>query len=245
MIGVLGVTGTSSEALAEAARLFEAGDYAASAATYDAIAQQGPANGQFYLSQGNAHFLAGHLPEAILAYRRAERYIPNDARLRANLADARARVADPPAKPASVWPAWLPRLSRPLQLWLAVVGYVLGWIFLTVWLWRRERWSWLAGGILIVAAMALGTHLMVLNSAEARFPLAVIALDGVPLRKGNGESYPAYEINRVEVRLNRGVEARVRGQRKNDWLQLELPNGLVGWAPSEAVLLDREPRPLE
>ncbi len=223
-----------------AAKLFEEGRYAGAADIYDRFAAAGVHNGRFFLNQGNAHFLAGHLSEAILAYCRAERLVPNDPQLQANLADARGRVLDPPATPGC-WPEWLPCLSRPLQARLGLACHGLGWLALIAWVWRRRRAAvqlglacWLLGGL-------LGGNLARLERRDARQPLAVVAADGVTLRKGNGDSYAAHEIHMIPLRLNRGVEARVLGARPNGWLQIELADGRVGWAPRHQLLLDREP----
>ena len=227
--------------LARAAELHAAGEFEAAAALYDRLAQQAPRGGRFYLNQGNAHFLAGHLPEALLAYRRAERTIPNDPRLRANLAEARGLVLDPLAPPPDGEPAWLPRLSRPLRVRLALAGYTLAWAVLAVGAWRGGWWPAAAAGVLLTGALLCGLTAARAEWRDERNPLAVVAADGVVLRTGNGEAYPAHLVNGVEARLNRGVEARARGQRKNGWVQLELANGMVGWVPRSAVLLDREP----
>jgi tetratricopeptide (TPR) repeat protein len=223
-----------------AAKLFQDGNYAGAADVYDRFSRHGIANGGFFFNQGNAHFLAGHLPEAILAYRRAERWIPNDPRLQANLADARTRVLEPPDAPATLWPGWLPRLSRPLHARLILASSVAGWLGVLLWIWRRGR----TGIICAIAFWSLDVILLgILSRAEwedARRPLAVVAADEVVLRKGNGDAYPAREIHSIAVRLNRGVEARVLGSRPNGWLQIELADGLVGWVPRSQALLDRD-----
>ena len=92
---------------------------------------------------------------------------------------------------------------------------------------------------LIALGLERGQFLTVLAVREARntstAPLAVIADDGVLLRRGDGLSYPA----RYETPVNRGVEARVLTERRN-WLQIELSGGEIGWVLREYVLLDEE-----
>ena len=72
------------------------------------------------------------------------------------------------------------------------------------------------------------------QQVEAGQPLAVIARDGTPLRKGNGKSYPPHADVPM---LNRGVETRVR-HRRGDWVQVELVGGQVGWLRQAEVLLE-------
>ncbi len=217
-------------------KMFQQGNHAGAADIYDRFVESGSQDGRLFLNQGNAHFLAGNLGQAILAYRRAERWIPNDARLRANLADARGRVLDSPAPSGSFWPEV--RLSRPL----ALIFYAAGWLGIVLWVWGRDRRPIVAAIVLWAAAGLLCGSVARLEYADAVRPVAVVAADGVILRKGNGEAYPPKEVNKIAVRLNRGVEARVLSQRSNGWLQIELADGLVGWAPRQQLLLDREPK---
>ena len=72
------------------------------------------------------------------------------------------------------------------------------------------------------------------KAADEAEPVAVVAVDGVTLRKGNGESYPP----RVETKLPRGAEVRVVG-RRGGWVQVKLPGGAVGWLPEAGVLAAR------
>jgi hypothetical protein len=62
-----------------------------------------------------------------------------------------------------------------------------------------------------------------------------VRLDGTVLRQGNGLSYPPHTHQGLPIRLAAGVEAVVRTRRPNEWVQLELPGGHVGWVPQDAV----------
>ncbi len=62
----------------------------------------------------------------------------------------------------------------------------------------------------------------------------VIREDKLPLRKGNGPSYPA---NPDLPMLYRGMEARKLHER-GPWLQIEFASGEVGWVETAAVLID-------
>src|SRR5262245_8328425 len=82
---------------------------------YEQLRSEGVHNAAFYRTQGNAEFLAGNLPRAVLAYRRGLLLSPGDAGLRRCLAHAREQVAYPSPgpfarPPVEHWPPWLPRL---------------------------------------------------------------------------------------------------------------------------------------
>jgi tetratricopeptide (TPR) repeat protein len=208
---------------------------------YEELRRRGIHNAALDRNLGNAALLAGDLPRAILAYRRGLRLSPDDHELRTSLAHARSEVVYPEPgnlgrPPVDHWPPWLPRATAVRLLALAVVFYALVWLAFTRWLMTQRGWLLAAGG-LGLALVAVLAFLLMGEVRQARFeadhPLVVIARDKVVLRKGNGDAYPP----RYDTPLNRGVEARLIFAR-NDWLQIELSAGEVGWVPRNAVLLD-------
>jgi hypothetical protein len=189
---------------------------------------------------GNAAWLAGDLPLAILSYRQALRLAPRDHEAETNLAFAREQVAYAQngafARPAAD--------QRPYAHLVSPLAFLLlGLAFWSLASWATTRWfmtrdpkhRMLAGLALLGAVVALVTLFVDRRHSldEAAHPLVVIAEDGLLLRKGNGLSYPP----RVATGLNRGVEARLVYD-KGDWLQIELSSGEVGWVARKAVLVD-------
>jgi tetratricopeptide (TPR) repeat protein len=225
-------TPTPQELVSRALAAEAAGDAAGAAASYDALVAQGFANGPLLHNQGNAHLRAGDLPRAILAYRQAERLMPHDPRLHANLADARAQVIDPPATPATwfLWP------SVQTQLFLMVMLWVLGWCLAIMAVLRPRRLLVLLASGAIVAALALGSLVAFDDWREAAYPLAVVSQDAVPLRQGNGTSYPPVLDAGVPIKLNRGVELRLLHERPNGWFRVALADGRTGWVKQDQVL---------
>ncbi|MBY0528031.1 MAG: hypothetical protein K2R98_31830 [Gemmataceae bacterium] len=216
---------------------------------YDQLRTQGSANAALYCNLGNAYFLANDLPHAILAYRQGLRLAPNDHELRRNLAYAREEVKFPPPgvlgrAPVDHRPPWLPRLPA-WALFAALALYSLGCLAaMRWWMVRRGRWLLAAGGALAGAGLLQGALLYEMQEDRQvqRYPLVVIAEDGVLMRRGNGLTYEA----RYQTTLNRGVEGRLLFQRGN-WVQIELSGGEVGWVPRQMdnktyVLVD-EPEP--
>lgn len=212
--------------------------FARAADLYERLRQTGADNAALERNLGNASLLAGNLPRAILAYRRGLRLAPDDHELQRNLAFAREQVVLPPPgnwgqPPIEHRPPWLPRMP----VWtpaLAFSLYALAWLLLIRW-WMVRRNAWRkAGGAALALSAFLGAGLTWekwRDDWENRYPLVVIADDGVLLRKGNGLAYPP----RSEIPLNRGVEARLRFER-GSWLQIELAGGEIGWVPLAYVL---------
>ncbi|HIE11941.1 MAG TPA: hypothetical protein EYP63_00690, partial [Desulfotomaculum sp.] len=62
---------TSGADMAQANRLYEAGQYAEAAVAYQALVDAGAHDGRLYYNLGNAHYKSGDLGRAVLNYRRA------------------------------------------------------------------------------------------------------------------------------------------------------------------------------
>lgn len=213
----------------------------AAADYFDELRRRGARNPELYRNLGNACLLADDLPRAILAYRSGLALDPSDADLQAGLNEARSRVdyavaGDFGRPPDDRRPPWLPRLPSEWAFAGAAACYVAACFLLTRWLMTRGRRLIVLAVVAFTAAAGL-TALVVMAVRTEREqrdqPPAVVAEDGVLLRRGDGPAFPP----RYETPLNKGVEARrlfVRG----GWVQLELSGGEVGWAPREDVLID-------
>ncbi len=254
LIAVLGSVSVDDAAIAAQARqafaegLSLRGDpvkgkarFRTAAELYEQLHERGYSSAALYRSQGNAALLAGDLPRAVLAYRRGLRHAPADRALQEGLAAAREEVAQKAGglgRPAGDdRPPWLPHVGFALWSFVLSLGaYSLGWLLLARW-GMTGRSDMLAAGLtalLLACAVAalLGLATVYEQRANAGI-LVVIARNDLPLRLGNGESY----TSRYREKLPRGAEARLLF-RRNNWLQIELSGGEVGWVPLSAVLID-------
>jgi tetratricopeptide (TPR) repeat protein len=211
-------------------------EFALAAAAYKEIYDRGYRSAALFANQGNAYFLAGDLPNAILAYRRGLQIDPGDRSLRARLELARGQVDYPRAGTGDSF-RWVPRLS-PRVLWTCLVClYGLACVSGTRWWMIRRGWQLKAMVCAAIGALvcAAGIAWAELDRREdVAHPIVVVARDQVSLRKGNGHRYPPAD----DKPLNRGVEAhslRMRG----GWLQIELADGKVGWIPGADALTER------
>ena len=217
------------------------------AEAYRKLHDRGLRNADLLRNEGNAWLLADDLPRAILAYRRGLRLDPADRSLQECLTFAREQVFYPfqgsfGRPPTNNRPPWLPRLG--LSAWsfgFLLALYALCWGFLARWLMtRRSRLLLLAvsGLALLIVVAGLFVVGTCYENRAAQGSVAVIARDGVYLRKGNSMAFPP----RDETPLNRGVEARLLF-RRGDWVQIELSAGQVGWIPAAAVVADEPGTP--
>ncbi len=192
------------------------------------------ANGSLWFNLGNARIQAGQLGEGILALRNAERLMPSDGRIQANLGYARSlRSATIEARGAeSIWGPLLSArhiLSPGVRAGLALALNLLLWSLVLIRLLGRPVPA------LAIAAVAfvtlLGGATIVADIAESRrHDEGVLVRNDVVLRKGNGEGYEAA----VTERLSEGVELRVLEQRPG-WSRVRLPDGTEGWVRGAEV----------
>ena len=208
---------------------------------FDELHRRGVRNAALYRNLGNAYLLADDLPRAILSYHRGLRLSPNDRALRESLVEARERVVYPPSgdlgRPHSDdRPPWLPYLPSGWLMFAAIPCYVLGCVSVTRWRMVR-RGGLLVGGLLALLLAGVLAGWLMVRAEEQRereaHPLAVIARDGMLLRRGNGEAFPT----RYDTPVNRGIEGRLRFER-GGWVQIELSGGEIGWVPRAAILVD-------
>jgi hypothetical protein len=216
--------------------------YLEAASGYESLIQLGIHNAALFRNEGNAYFLAGDLPRAILAYRRGLRMAPADAVLQADLRYAREQV-DYPATDGfgrlrvDDWPPWVPRPTISAMLLMTLAGYTTGLLAVTRWCMTRRAYLLVVGVSLIGLTLfpLVGTiHEVWQQRRDKQMPLVVIAANRVPLRNGDGVSYPARYDGKT---VNRGVEARLLFERGN-WLHIELSGGETGWVRRSEVLID-------
>lgn len=215
-------------------------DFREAAGDFAQLIDRGIENPGLYCNLGNAHYLAGDLPEAIFAYRRGLRLAPGHFRLWQCLNLARERVAYPEADFLDRPPVgsvqrfllrWPPISSLMIECLCAAGGCVsiAQWIFQ-----RRRRDLGFALFCLFLAGIAaLPVYQQQCNRLiEENKPVVVISEDGIMVRKGNGLAYPAVHAQA----LVRGAETRLL-YRRGDWLQIELNSGKMGWIPASAALV--------
>jgi hypothetical protein len=199
------------------------GDFAQAAQLWSRMIQSGHETGDLYYNLGNALYRDERIPEAILAWRRAEGLSPRDGDIAANLARARGLVQDQtePDSGSGIF-FWRSTLSIGEQGWLAaiLVG-VLGLLGLVSRV-RSGSQVGLPAALIAVPAFFLGASTLVSLAA----PLGgVILVDEVEVRSAGGQGSGV-----VLFALHAGAEV-VLGDSVGSWQLVELPDGRRGWVP--------------
>jgi len=194
-------------------------------------------NGKLFYNIGNIYFRLGEIGRAILSYRKAERFIPNDINLQQNLSAARARCPDrieskPQTQLLRTLFFWHYDLSGPARSWLFAACFGLLWLFAGLYLsWRKPLLRPLAGGFAVLSlflAISLGVEAYGQSTSRS----GVVLEHEVIGRKGDSATFePTFKEP-----LHAGVEFNLLEERKG-WLHIELADGRQCWIPETAAEL--------
>jgi hypothetical protein len=200
---------------------------------YDAAWQAGTRSPALATNRSRAHALAGDLPGAILAARDGLRETPTDVELTRQLEALRDAVPYPantrPAKPSGL----RTRLSGWDVFAVAAVGVLLVLVGVVRRFTTRDGWAILLAVAGLVVLLLAGGAGWQLHREQAAEPTVLVLTRPTTLRRGNGDTYPP----RLESELPRGAEVSVR-LRRGGWVQVELPDGVIGWLPEENTRAD-------
>jgi len=207
----------------------------ASARLERAIKEGGLANGAVFYNLGNVYFRLGDMGRAILNYRRAQRFTPNDSNLMRNLEYARRNCQDSVQEQESTkvlktlffWHYDFALSTREMVFLIAFVAFCsLGILRI-----RLAR-SWLAITIAGVGFMALvmAGSIAMTELGENRRSRGVILDKEVVARTGNSSAYE----ESFEKPLHAGTEFIVL-ENRGQWLEIQLADGKTCWIPGESA----------
>lgn len=211
-------------------QLYARKDYEGAARAYRE-ALRGGHDARVDYNLGNALFKAGHIGEAIVAYRRAYALAPRDRDIATNLTFARAYRLDKggtsPGPLAYTIAAWFHRLSRREAASAAGATCALTSLALAAWIVWRWRLAAIGAGLLGLAALyGLATERV--WSAEVSTQPAVVVVPEVSATSGPGEEFKQILL------VHDGTEVSIR-EARGDYLLVQLPGGVGGWVKRSAV----------
>jgi hypothetical protein len=210
--------------------------YRQSAMRYESIVKKGGVeNGKLFYNIGNVYFRMKDIGRAILNYRRAQEYIPDDPNLRQNLSYARDFRRDKieekqETKIFKTLFFWHYDLSTRVKIILFSVFFSAVFLLAGLRLFiRNSVLSWvLAGGI--VLTIMIGGSLIAETVLLHRVVPGVIIDAEVVARKGNSDRYaPSFTEP-----LHAGTEFTLLEKREN-WFYIQLPDSRTCWVPSDSI----------
>ena len=198
------------------------------------VNEGGVENGKLYYNIGNAYFRLGEIGSAILSYKRAALYIPNNPNLKHNIEYARSRRVDKIEKQVRdkvLKTLFFLHYDIPFRTRFVVFSavFALVWICASLTLfigWKSVRLVLIVSSIIGAVFLA---SLVAEGASYYRRPEGVIIAGEVVARKGDAETYqPSFTEP-----LHSGTEF-VLLTRRSDWWQVELENGAQCWIPSSS-----------
>ena len=230
--------GTQSAFFDEGNRLYQAGDFEGALDRYRRILDEGLESGDLYYNIGNAHFRRGELAPAILFYERARRLMPGDDDLLANLALARSMTADDITPRPRFWlfraaDWWVGLLPRAALIWLVALAWVTAIAGAGVVVLRPAALmvAWARRTALAAAALTLvfGVNLVVRELGLGAPDEAVVMVDEALVQSAPSDD-PALQIFAVHAGTKVVVD-----RRSDDWVEIVLEDGVVGWMRAAQV----------
>jgi tetratricopeptide (TPR) repeat protein len=215
--------------------------YRQAAMRYESIVTKGRIeNGKLFYNIGNVYFRLKDIGRAILNYRRARDYIPDDPNLRQNLTYVRNFRKDKidekqETKVIKTLFFWHYDLSTRSKIILFSIFFSAIWLLASIRLFFKH--SILGWGLFAVFLLSL----MIGGSLVAETILLYREIPGVILdseviaRKGNSQNYaPSFTEP-----LHAGTEFNLLEKRDN-WFYIELPDSRTCWVPAKSVDLVRD-----
>lgn len=208
--------------------------FARSAGLFRAAAEGGAANAELWTNAGNAALQARDVGNAVLAYRRALRIDPRNARAGQNLRHARSVLADWVPRPDAGGALdsfffWHSALSPAMRSQTGAVAFALAGILLGAGLASRRRFlGWLA---IVPAAvwLAMAGSLIADRGGDATADAVVVAREAIA-RASDSANAQAKFANP----LPGGTEVRIVEERAG-FVQVELANGRDAWLRASQI----------
>ena len=189
-------------------------------------------NGKLYYNLGNIYFRLNDIGRAILNYKKAEQFIPNDIQLQQNLTYARSKCIDsiPEAVHSKVLRVlffWHYDFTSYAKILLFVIFFSLLFIFLLCRLFIKK--NFLIGCIIVSAffSLSLFTSISISTIQKSYTKHGVIIAKEVVARKGNSTLYEP----RFQQPLHAGTEFTLI-EARDEWHQIELSDGNRAWIPN-------------
>lgn len=214
--------------------------YSKAAMRYERIIRDGGIyNGKIFYNLGNVYFRMNDLGRAILNYRRAELYMPNDANLKQNLAYAREKRLDQIEERQEMQILktlffWHYDLSKKVRVIAFVISFMFMWGFACVRIFiKRSFLGWCIASASVLSLLFIGSIAADEISYNKNCPGVIISSE-VTARKGNSETYmPSFKEP-----LHSGTEF-ILIEDRGDWLNIELDDARTCWVPEKNVELIR------
>ena len=224
-----------SKALADSA--YAAGDYTTAASMYEMLLQDGESSVLYY-NLGNAYFKSDEIAHAVLNYERALLLDPSNDDIRFNLELATSKTVDRTTEKTEIFfVRWFHNFANMLSLdsWsrIAIITFILFVICLALFIFgKKSGIKKTFFSLTIVFCLAAILSLAVAAGQKKRLTEredAIVMSPSVVVR-----STPSTSGTELFV-LHEGRKVHIKDDAMNDWKEIELEDGNVGWIETKAI----------
>ena len=210
-------------------KLYAEGKFSGAATAYQNLLKSGAQSPSIWFNAGNAEFKAGHLGQAIAAYRQAEQLAPRDAELRANLAFVRNQVQG-----ATTREGWWQNLFGALTLdEVTLLTAIFFWLLCALCAARQLRPALapkLRSATRLAVALTIFSGTVLALSAANRFNASVAVVTSAEATARSGP----FDEAQSAFTARDGAELRVL-ERHDDWVQVANGAGKIGWLNKKQI----------
>ncbi|MBC8282659.1 MAG: tetratricopeptide repeat protein [Nitrospinae bacterium] len=218
--------------VARANDLYANSKFQEAAEAYESLRQQGLSSGYLYYNLGNTYIRLGKIGQAILNYTRAQKLIPRDENLQANLNFAiqqtRDKIPPPESGALATLFFWVNDLSLNENIKVAFILNLTFWITLTAWFYFRSNPFKLARNLLfsllLLAFISVGVKLHLKSNSD----MGVVLAKKVSVKSGLDSSNPTL------FELHEGALVTITDKRQG-WFEVQLNPKQKGWVPKDSL----------
>ena len=218
--------------VARANDLYASNNYQQAADSYESLREKGFNNGHMYYNLGNTYIRLGKTGPAILNYIRAQKLIPRDENLQANLNFAiqqtRDKISPPPPDTLATLFFWVNDLSLNENINFAFAINMAFWLILTASFYFRTDFLRLARNsisfLLLLAFVSIGVKLHL----ESNSKTGVVLATTVSVKSGLDAS------NITLFELHEGAVVNITDERQG-WIEVQLDSRQKGWIPKDSL----------
>jgi tetratricopeptide (TPR) repeat protein len=221
--------------LSEVARandLYASNNYQQAADSYESLRKKGLNSGYLYYNLGNTYIRFGKTGPAILNYIRAQKLIPRDENLQANLNFAiqqtRDKITPPPPDTLATLFFWVNDLSLNENINYAFAINLIFWLTLTAWFYFRTDFLRLARNSILFLLLIAFASISVKLNLESNSKTGVVLAKMVSVKSGLDAS------NITLFELHEGAIVKITDERQG-WIEVQLDSKQKGWIPKDSL----------
>ncbi|MZH03300.1 MAG: hypothetical protein F3745_07890 [Nitrospinae bacterium] len=204
--------------------------YAEAVQVYESLIQEGAENGYLYYNLGNAYIRVGKTGPAILNYIQAQKWIPRDENLAANLKFAIQQTRDKIEPPApgtlNVLFFWVNDFNINELIYFAIGINFIFWLGLILWMkYPALKFTQnITLFVLLLSFVSIGVKI----KNESDLKLGVVLAENVDVKSARA----ADAITLFQ--LHEGALVQVT-DKHDDWLEVRLNDEQKGWVPQKTL----------